>query len=149
MMTAVRTLNKISASEKNTVNVDELIDKCQEAINDDLNTPILISHLFDGVRMINSLAAGTEKIDASNLDKLKKLYQDYIFEILGLKAESESVSQDHEVLGKVLDMVMSIRTEAKQRKDWATSDKIRDELKMAGVLVKDTKDGYEWELAED
>lgn len=56
------------------------------------------------------------------------------------------MSQDHEVLGKVLDMVMAIRTEAKQKKDWATSDKIRDELKKAGVMIKDTKDGYEWEL---
>ena len=65
---------------------------------------------------------------------------------MGLRRETESVSRDHEVLGKVLDMVMAIRTEAKQRKDWATSDKIRDELKAAGVIVKDTKDGYEWEL---
>ena len=70
-------------------------------------------------------------------------------DILGLKAESESVSQDHEVLGKILDMVMSIRTEAKQKKDWATSDKIRDELKAAGVAIKDTKEGYEWELVEN
>jgi cysteinyl-tRNA synthetase len=90
-----------------------------------------------------------EKIDAGNLAKLKKLYQDYVFDILGLKAESESVSQDHEVLGKILDMVMSIRTEAKQKKDWATSDKIRDELKAAGVAIKDTKEGYEWELVEN
>ena len=94
--------------------------------------------------MINSLVAGNEKIDAGNLAKLKKLYQDYVFDILGLKAESESVSQDHEVLGKILDMVMSIRTEAKQKKD-----KIRDELKAAGVAIKDTKEGYEWELVEN
>ena len=87
--------------------------------------------------------------NAGNLAKLKKLYQDYVFDILGLKAESESVSQDHEVLGKILDMVMSIRTEAKQKKDWATSDKIRDELKAAGVAIKDTKEGYEWELVEN
>ncbi|MDE6451839.1 MAG: cysteine--tRNA ligase, partial [Odoribacter sp.] len=87
-----------------------------------------------------------EKINAENLAKLKKLYDDFVFEILGLKTENESVSQDREVLGKMLDMVMSIRTEAKQKKDWATSDKIRDELKNAGVIIKDTKDGYEWNL---
>jgi len=74
--------------------MDALITQCEEAIDDDLNTPVLISHLFDGVRMINSLVAGNEKIDAGNLAKLKKLYQDYVFDILGLKAESESVSQD-------------------------------------------------------
>ena len=149
LMTAVRALDKVKASAGNTVDVDALITQCEEAIDDDLNTPVLISHLFDGVRMINSLVAGNEKIDAGNLAKLKKLYQDYVFDILGLKAESESVSQDHEVLGKILDMVMSIRTEAKQKKDWATSDKIRDELKAAGVAIKDTKEGYEWELVEN
>ena len=146
LMAATTALEKIKATAENTVNVDELAAKCREAINDDLNTPLLIAFLFDGVRVINSLIAGNEKINEENLGKLKKLYHDYVFEILGLKAESESVSQDHEVLGKVLDMVMSIRTEAKQKKDWATSDKIRDELKNAGVSIKDTKDGYEWSL---
>lgn len=148
LMAAVATLDKIKPLSENTVNVSELSGKCFEALNDDLNTPILISHLFDGVRMINSLAAGTEKIDAGNLAELKKLYHDFTFDILGLKTEGEAAGANHEVLGKVLDMVMSIRTEAKQKKDWATSDKIRDELKAAGIAVKDTKDGYEWSIAE-
>lgn len=146
LMAAVGALDKIQAGKENTVDVDALAAKCFEAMNDDLNTPTLISHLFDGVRLINSIAAGSEKIDSANLEKLRKLYRDFTFNILGLKAETETVGRDHEVLGKVLDMVMSIRTEAKQKKDWATSDKIRDELKAAGVIVKDTKDGYEWEL---
>lgn len=148
LMAAVTVLDKIKASDSNTVDVKGLSDKCFEALNDDLNTPILISHLFDGVRAINSLAAGTEKIDESNLAVLKKLYHDFTYEILGLKTEAQAGGTSHEVLGKVLDMVMSIRTEAKQKKDWATSDKIRDELKAAGVAVKDTKDGYEWQIAE-
>ena len=146
MMAAVNALDKIKPSAENTVAIDDLSAKCHEAMNDDLNTPILISHLFDGVRLINSLIAGNEKINPDNLTKLKKLYHDFVFDILGLKAESESASQDREVMGKILDMVMSIRTEAKQKKDWATSDKIRDELKAAGVIIKDTKDGYEWSL---
>lgn len=148
MMAAVGALDKIKTSPDTTFDVNELAAKCREAINDDLNTPILIAHLFDGVRMINSLVAGTERIDEEGLEELKKLFHDFVFDILGLKAESESVDQDHEVLGKVLDMVMSIRTEAKQNKDWATSDKIRDHLKSAGVFIKDTKDGYEWTLSE-
>ncbi len=146
LMTAVSALEKMKGGKENTVDVEALETKCFEAINDDFNTPTLISHLFDGVRMINSLIAGSEKINVENLDKLKKLYHDFVFDILGLKAETEAVSKDHEVLGRILDMVMAIRTEAKQKKDWATSDKIRGELKAAGVLVKDTKDGYEWEL---
>ena len=146
LMAAIEVLDRLKPSDKNTVNVDELAEKCFQSMNDDLNTPTLISQLFDGVRMINSIAAGHEHIDAANLDKLKKLYHDFVFTILGLKKECESAGKDHEVLGKVLDMVMSIRTEAKQKKDWATSDKIRDELKAAGVNVKDTKEGYEWSV---
>lgn len=145
LMSAVVALEKLKPSKDNTVNVDELSEKCFEAMNDDMNTPILISYLFDGVRMINSIAAGTERIDDGNLARLKKLYHDFVFDILGLVSES-AVAGNTEVLGKVLDMVMSIRTDAKQKKDWATSDKIRDELKEAGVLVKDTKDGYEWSI---
>ena len=146
LMAGVEVLDRLGAGKENTVPVEEWADKCWEALNDDFNTPVLIAHLFDGVRMINSVAAGNEKIDQKHLDLWRKLYHDLVFEILGLRRETESVSRDHEVLGKVLDMVMAIRTEAKQRKDWATSDKIRDELKAAGVIVKDTKDGYEWEL---
>lgn len=146
LMAAIEVLDRLKPSDKNTVNVDELAEKCFQSMNDDLNTPTLISQLFDGVRMINSIAAGHEHIDAANLNKLKKMYHDFAFTILGLKKECESAGKDHEVLGKVLDMVMSIRTEAKQKKDWATSDKIRDELKAAGVNVKDTKEGYEWSV---
>ncbi len=146
LMSAVNALNKVKAGADNTVDIDILVAECFEAINDDLNTPVLISRLFDGVKIINSLVAGSEKISVENLNKLKKLYHDFVFDILGLKAEVEAVSKDHEVLGNILDMVMAIRAEAKQKKDWETSDKIRDELKIAGVIVKDTKDGYEWEL---
>ncbi len=148
LMNAVETLNRLQPSSSNTVDTDSLSAKCFEAMNDDLNTPVLISQLFEGVRIINSIAAGKEQINETNLDKLKKLYHDFVFHILGLKKESESVGKDHEVLGKVLDMVMSIRNEAKQKKDWATSDKIRNELKTAGVNIKDTKDGYEWSIEE-
>lgn len=146
LMNAVETLDRLQPSPANTVEIDTLAEKCFEAMNDDLNTPVLISQLFDGVRVINSVAAGKERIDEAHLSRLKKLYHDFVFDILGLKREAESGGKEHEVLGKVLDMVISIRTEAKQKKDWATSDKIRDELKAAGVNIKDTKEGYEWSV---
>lgn len=146
LMAAMNTLEKIKAGKISTVHVEELAEKCEESMNDDFNTPVLISHLFDGVRMINSLMAGNEQIDAEGLQALRKLYKTWVEDILGLRVETETISRDHEVLGKVLDMVMAIRMEAKQKKDWAVSDKIRDELKAAGVMIKDTKDGYEWEL---
>ena len=82
LITATETLNKLKPSDKSTVNINELKDKCYQAMNDDMNTPILISHLFDGVRIINSIDAGTESISGSDLDLLKKIYNDFVFEIL-------------------------------------------------------------------
>ncbi|MDR0982312.1 MAG: cysteine--tRNA ligase [Culturomica sp.] len=147
LMSAVETLGKITPSSDGTVNVAELSNKFHEAMNDDMNTCILMSYLFEGVHTINSIAAGKEKIDAQNLIALQKLYHDFVFDVLGLRAESScGDSKNKEVLGKVLDIVMETRNEAKKNKDWATSDRIRDNLNAAGVKVKDTKDGYEWEI---
>ena len=146
LMSAVAQLDKIKVSKQSSVNVQELKERCFEALNDDLNTPILISHLFDGVRMINSIIAGTESIDAAGLAELKKLYNDLVFDVLGLLPLTVVGGSEHEALDKVIGMVAQIRANAKANKDWATADKIRDELKGAGILLKDTKDGFEWTL---
>ncbi|MDR1756476.1 MAG: cysteine--tRNA ligase [Culturomica sp.] len=146
LMNAVGVLNRLKPGSKNTVDPDKLAAQCSEAMNDDLNTPVLISLLFEGVRMINSIDAGAEQIDAEHLEKLQNLFHDFVFDILGLAEAREAAGKEREALGKVLDMVMGIRSEAKQNKDWETSDRIRDELKSAGIAVKDTKEGYEWEI---
>ena len=90
LMSAIVQLHKLKASNENTVDVKTLRDNCFNAMNDDLNTPILIAHLFDGVRMINSIAAGNEKIDAENLQILTELFDSFVFDILGLKGETDS-----------------------------------------------------------
>ncbi|MDQ1772429.1 cysteine--tRNA ligase [Labilibaculum sp. A4] len=145
LMTAVATIDKIQASASSSNSVEELKTKCYEALNDDFNTPILIAHLFDGVKMINSLAVGKETITASDLTVLKDLYHNLVFDVLGLKDEGES-GGNNEILDKVVRLLLSTRDEAKKNKDWATADKIRDELTNLGIVVKDTKDGYEWEI---
>lgn len=145
MMTALSTLDKIQASSESTIQIDELKSKCYEALSDDLNTPILVAHLFDGVKMINSLAAGTEKINAEDLDALRKLYKELVFDVLGLQEEGEE-SGNNEVLDQVLNLLLDTRNAAKQNKDWTTADKIRDDLKILGITIKDTKDGSEWEI---
>ena len=145
LMTAVATIDKIQASASSSNSVEELKTKCYEALNDDFNTPILIAHLFDGVKMINSLAVGKETITASDLTILKDLYHNLVFDVLGLKDEGES-GGNNEILDKVVRLLLSTRDEAKKNKDWATADKIRDELTNLGIVVKDTKDGYEWEI---
>jgi len=148
MMNAVAAIDKIVASDKSTVDVDALETKCFAAMDDDLNTPILISHLFDGVKMINSIVAGKESIDANGLTKIKSLYNDFAFDILGLKQEAESSASNDETLGKMVELLLEMRTEAKANKDWATADAIRDNMAALGVEVKDTKDGFEWKLAD-
>lgn len=148
MMAAIATLDKIQASASSSIKVDDLKAKCYEALNDDLNTPILIAHLFDGVKMINSLAAGTESITAEDLKSLKTLYNTLVFDVLGLQVEGSDDGGNNELLDKVIAFLLETRNEAKKNKDWATADKIRDELTNLGIVVKDTKDGFEWEITK-
>jgi cysteinyl-tRNA synthetase len=145
LMTALSTLDKIKAADTSTVNVEELKEKCYQALNDDLNTPILVAHLFDGVKAINSLASGSEKISQEDLESLKNLYQTLIADVLGLQNEEEE-GGNNEMLDQVISLLLTTRNEAKKNKDWATADRIRDELTNLGITIKDTKDGFEWEI---
>ncbi|WP_321295075.1 cysteine--tRNA ligase [Marinifilum fragile] len=148
LMAAIATLDKIQASASSSIKVADLKAKCYQALNDDLNTPILIAHLFDGVKMINSLAAGSESITAEDLESLKTLYNTLVFDVLGLQVEGSDDGGNNELLDKVIAFLLETRNEAKKNKDWATADKIRDELTNLGIVVKDTKDGFEWEITK-
>jgi cysteinyl-tRNA synthetase len=146
LMNAVKTLNELSASEYSTIDISTLKEKCFAALNDDLNSPIAIAHLFDGVKMINSVKAGTEKISATDLAEMKLFYHSVVFDILGLKPEQTADSGESEILAGVVELLINVRNEAKANKNWATSDKIRNELNELGIELKDTKDGVEWKL---
>ena len=146
LMNAIKILEEISPSENSTVDVLSLKDKCFSALNDDLNSPIAIAHLFDGVKMINSIKAGSEKINGCDLTELKTFYHAMVFDILGLKIETESNSADNEILAGTVELLIQLRKNAKTNKDWATADKIRDELKAIGIEMKDTKDGVDWSM---
>lgn len=147
LMAAMKRLNEIKTGTENEVNVDSISQRCYEALNDDMNTPIALAHLFDGVRTINSLAEGKVKIDAENLTALQNLYHTVIENILGLYDDSspENNSNDN-VLEGLMDMVIELRSESKKKKDYSTADKIRDRLKDIGIIVRDKKDGVEWEV---
>ncbi len=104
-----------------------------------------LSYLFEGVKYINSVSDGTEKLAAADLESLRKLFRMFVFEILGLK--DESAEKGKEGLTKdLITMIINLRQEAKSNKDWKTSDMIRAELKKAGVVLNDTKDGVSWEI---
>ena len=138
-------LKKLTASPSSTIEVAGLRTKCEEAMCDDLNTPIVISHLFDALRNINLVSDGKETISASDLEELISVFNLFIEDILGLKSESEG-SAGNEAYKKAIDLLLNMRLEAKQNKDWATSDKIRNELTALGCEIKDTKDGFEWKI---
>ena len=143
---AVSNLERIQPSATSTVEVKSLRAKCYEALNDDLNSPIVIAHLFEGCRIINTVLDKKATISAEDLEELKSVFHLFMFEILGLKEEHVSDAAREESFGKVVDMLLEQRMIAKANKDWATSDKIRDELTALGFEIKDTKDGATWRL---
>ena len=143
LMNGLKQLDKIKSSKSSTVSAEEIATKCKEAMNDDLNTPIVIAHLFDGLKTIHALAEGKEKITEEDLKNLKETYNTWVFDILGLIKEE---SNSNDLLDDVIEMVLNLRLDAKSAKDFATSDKIRDNLKEMGVIVRDKKDGFDWDI---
>ena len=139
-------LEKITPSATSTVDVKSLREKCYEAMNDDLNSPIVIAHLFDGARLVNNIVAGNATISADDLAHLKETFRLFMHEILGLQKEAGSSSGREAAYGRVVDMLLEQRLKAKANKDWATSDLIRNELTALGFEIKDTKDGFSWKL---
>jgi cysteinyl-tRNA synthetase len=144
LMNAYETLAGLTASEQSSYDVAALKEKCYEAMNDDFNTPILISHLFDGVRIVNSVKDGSEQLNANDLEEMKKLFQTFVTDILGLKSAKEAAGND--LTNEVMDIVLQLRAKAKENKDWDSADLIRDELNKLNIQVKDGKDGSSWEL---
>lgn len=146
LMEAYENLDKLKASAHSTVNIAELRHKMYDAINDDLNSPITISYLFECAGIINRVIAGNDTIDADNLSLLISTMELFMFDILGLKREENANSNNHDAYAKAIDLLLDLRTQAKANKDWATSDLIRNKLTEIGFQIKDTKEGVEWRL---
>jgi cysteinyl-tRNA synthetase len=144
LMNAIETLDKLTASESSTYDVNELEEKCYSAMDDDFNTPILIAHLFDGVRIINSVKDGKENLSSSDLDKLKALFNTFVLDVLGLISAKEKSGND--LTNEVMEVVLKLRGNAKSTKDFTTADLIREELNKLNIQVKDGRDGSSWEL---
>ena len=148
LMDAYHHLMKLQPAATTSLEVKGLREKCYEAMNDDLNSPIVISHLFDAARAINSAKDGKGTISAEDLKELQGVFHLFLFDILGMVDESAGAGNDtsREAFSKAVDLLLSIRQQAKANKDWATSDKIRNELTAIGFTIKDTKDGAEWKI---
>ena len=128
---------------------EELTQKCYEALDDDFNSPIVISHLFDACRTINQLVDRKQTITPSGLEALRQTLNVFVHDILGLSTEAQGGSQREEAFSAAVDMLLELRAKAKAAKDWATSDAIRDRLAELGFEVKDTKEGATWRLAKN
>lgn len=144
LMAAVDTIDKIVPGEKSTVEVSQLEARCCDAMNDDLNSPMVISALFDWVRVINQLHDGSQTIAADDLEALRRLVHRFVFDILGLRPRADAGAKD--LVGPLVELLLGMRQRAKENKDWATSDRIRDELVRIGIEVRDRKDGYDWSV---
>ena len=141
MNAAIGLLDKLKVSPESTFDVIAIRDKCYESLNDDMNTAITISHLFDAVRLINSVYAETEKISEKDLIELKQIMNSFVFEILGLKAEEKSNDGD---IDGLMQLILLLRADAKSKKDFPTSDRIRDELNKLNYSINDGKNGTTW-----
>ena len=128
--------------------VRAVFDGIYDALCDDMNTPVALAQISETVRLINSAKAGQLKLGPGDLRTLCQLFDDIVFGVLGLRDEAAAGGADKKIIDGLMAMVLEQRAAAKAAKDWATSDRIRDNLKALGIQVKDTKDGAEWTLGE-
>ena len=149
MLEGYRRLQNLKPSDTSTIEVSDLMEKCQAAMDDDFNTPIVISHIFDACRAINAVNDGKATATAADLDVLRRAFDTFLVEIMGVRTEIAASDDNSEAIRpfeQAVDLLLELRKQAKANKDWATSDRIRDRLAEIGFSVKDTKDGVEWSL---
>ncbi len=145
LFNGLEVLDKIKASEKSTVDPNQPGKSFFEAMNDDFNSPVAISHLFDGIKVINNVAAGKEAMTENDLEKYRQFYHQAVQDILGLVPEGKT-SGDQQLTGALIELLLQMRTDARMKKDFNMADRIRDEMARLGVEVMDTRDGFEWKI---
>lgn len=146
LMEAIEHVEKLPTSADSSVDISAWKQKCYDAMNDDFNSPILIAHLFDAVKMINSIKAEKEQISKADVKQLQETLHSFTFDVLGLKTKEASVKKDQNStqVDSLVNMLINLRAEARANRDFATSDKIRDQLLEMGVELKDHKDGTDF-----
>jgi len=140
LMNSLSLLDKLVPADTSDFDIETIRQNCVKAMNDDFNSPVVIAELFEAARIINTVYDGKGRISPSELETLKQLMQDFVYDIFGLKDEDTSNTE----LNDVLNMVIDIRKSAKENKDYVTSDKIRIGLQDIGIQLKDSKEGTTW-----
>ncbi len=140
LMEAVDLLDSLPTSSTSTIDIAAWKQTCYDAMNDDFNTPILIAQLFEGAKYIHAVESGKETLTVDDAADLKNTMHAFLFDVLGLKAENDTTEKDENQLEDVVEILITMRNTARANKDFALSDKIRDQLLEAGIHLKDTKD---------
>ena len=152
MQEAYARLQKLQAAGETSATIGgsiaDLRTRCQEAMDDDLSSQLVISELFESARMINTIWDGKAKISEADLQALRETWKTFAIDILGLRLEGEGDGNEEKTAAYkgAVDLLLQMRLEAKQAKDWTTSDRIRNQLTALGFQIKDQKDGFEWTL---
>ncbi len=141
-------LNNLKATTDTDADIPDFTAKALEALDDDLNTPIALSHIFEAVKVINAAGDGILNLSQNNIDSLKKLFGTILTDLLGILPEDEAAGLDTTPYKGAVDLLLEVRANAKNAKDWNTSDLIRNRLAELGFTVKDTKNGAEWSLKQ-
>ncbi len=139
LMEAVNSLDNIEANKTSTFDVASWRQQCYAAMNDDFNTPILIAHLFEAVKVINQIKENKASLNAEDLESFKATIHAFVFDVLGLTNETKQNGSDK--IDGVVELLIKLRKEARDNKDWALSDQIRDELIALGIQLKDGREG--------
>ena len=141
----METIDRITSSAHSAVDLDQLENSFFEALNDDFNSPIAISHLFDGIKTINLAASGERSMTADDIDRCRQFYHKAVREILGLVHVGQP-SENAALTGELIELLLRMRVDARERRNFELADRIRDEMASLGIEVKDTRDGFEWRL---
>ncbi|TWP27291.1 cysteine--tRNA ligase [Apibacter muscae] len=145
LTSAIDKLRTIKPSSTSSFNVYEWVDSCYHALNDDFNTPVLISHLFDAVKLINSLDLKNETLSESDLDIFTQAIHNFFYDVLGLELLTDCLN-DNDKLDQTIKVLIDLRNKARLEKDWSLSDEIRDRLAAKGIILKDGKEGTTYEI---
>ncbi|SDS08938.1 cysteinyl-tRNA synthetase [Gillisia sp. Hel1_33_143] len=147
LMDSFRSISELPTSETSSFSVSEWKQRCYDAMNDDFNSPILIANLFEAVKLVNGIKDGEEKISSEDRDALKTTMHEFIFDVLGLIDVAVANEDSSEKLSGIVEMLIEMRAQARNNKDFATSDQIRDKLLDLGIQLKDGKEGTTFSIS--
>jgi cysteinyl-tRNA synthetase len=145
LMDGINLVQKLESSLASTLSITAWKQNCYDAMNDDFNTPILIAHLFEGIKYVHLVRDKKETLTKEDLETLAKTLTSFVFDVLGIR-EEKIVANNSDKLEGVVEMLIAMRNQARANKNWSLSDEIRDKLAALGIILKDGKDGTDFSI---